>query len=266
MAYIPGLQKKDVLNMTYTPGEQEVRRCLTMIFDDRDVKYGEECWLDKDNEDYIKGEKEGNIADMIFTDQQIHDLVALELKGHYLPKAKALEQLKTYRKFVDETYLVCSRTEFDPDFIAKCEKLGVGIVSLTIFFELLRKFGYPVKNSDLYWKTWEKYAPILMKDVDRGKLIDEWKKQWCQQIMTVRHVFVSRNENKNLIYSNDGMAAWFSDNGEYILKTPGHTATFDSLPDFKNNLESMKNNIDEILKRLKPMEPTLKTWDERLLG
>ena len=295
MVYTPGLlKKKDVLNMTYQPGEQEVRRCLTMMFNDMyNIHYGEECWLDKDKEDYVKGEKEGNIADMIFTDEQIHDLTALELKGRYLPRKKSLEQLKTYRKFVDRTFLVCSHTDFDRKFIDQCKKLGVGIVSLTIntktileskhdaltkftkshliklrkssFFALLRKFGYKIKDSDLYWPAWEKYAPFLMKVVDRAKLIDEWKKQWCQQIMTVKNVFLSERENKDLIYHGDGMSAWFSENGEYILSTPGHNLILDSPVDMKKNLEAMKNNIDEILKRLKPMEPTLKSWDDRLL-
>lgn len=89
--------EKDVLNIEYQPGEQEVRECLKWILKDNHMIFGEECWLDKDKEDCM-GDKKYNIVDMLFSDYFAHDLVALELKGKYVPKKKALEQVKTYRK------------------------------------------------------------------------------------------------------------------------------------------------------------------------
>jgi len=185
--------EKDVLNIEYQPGEQEVRECLKWILKDNHMIFGEECWLDKDKEDCM-GDKKYNIVDMLFSDYFAHDLVALELKGKYVPKKKALEQVKTYRKFADSTYLVCSGNSFDTEFIEKCKKIGVGIVSLSIntkkilksnhealtkinkkhlmklrksyFFDLLKKFNFHVNKSDLYWTTFDKYAPLLLKNAD----------------------------------------------------------------------------------------------------
>lgn len=288
----------DILNIRFRPSEQQVRKCLEWIFKEHAIPYGEECWLNKDKDDFIEGEEEGNIADIIFTDKEIHDLTALELKGKYLPKKKALEQLKTYRKFVDRTYLICSNIEFDKEFLEQCNTLGVGVVSLTInmkmiaeskhdtvskftrshlfklrkyyFFELLRKFGIAVKTSDLYYESFDKYAPILLdkNKVSRGELIDEWKKQWMAQIQTsgtslINFIVGSDTEQKELIYHGNKLRAWFQGDGRYILASPGKTWKFESYPDFIKYIDTLQEDLAEIKKRLKPMEISIKEHDER---
>ena len=60
-----------ILNTKYRPKEQEVRTCLKWLFSSKYIQYGEECWMDKDKEDYEKGSSEGNIADIVFTDSVV---------------------------------------------------------------------------------------------------------------------------------------------------------------------------------------------------
>lgn len=299
MSLFPSMYPADILNIRFRPSEQQVRRCLQWIFDDNDIPYGEECWLTKDKEDYIEGEKMGNIADMIFTDKEIHDLTALDLKGKYLPKKKALEQLKTYRKFVDRTYLICSNIDFDKEFIDQCNKIGVGIVSLTInmkmiaeskhdilanltkshllklrkhyFFELLRKFNIKVNSSDRYYETFDKYAPILLdkKKTSMEKLIDEWKRQWMEQITydtsSMVDFIAGRKKEMQVIHGGEKITAWIHDDSTCTLSAPGHTWNFESYMDMlkfvevtQEDLEQIKNHI-----KIKPPEISIKTSDNR---
>lgn len=281
----------DVLNIEYHPDEREIRECLKWILKDNSMIYGEECWLDKDKEDYIEGEKQGNIVDMIFSDFIAHDLIALELKGKYIPKKKTLEQVKTYRKFADSTYLICSGNDFDNNFIEECKKLGVGVVSLSIstkkileskhesltkinkkhllklnksyFFDLLRKFNYPVNKSDLYWSTFDKYASLLLK-CDSEKLVDEWKRCWLNQITySGENPYIATHDNKRLIFQGHGITSWFTDDGQYILNAFGEIRTYNSFVDFRHKLITIKEDIEEMLNRTKEIGTTIKMKDER---
>lgn len=289
----------DILNIRYRPGEQQVRECLKWIFEDHSIPYGEECWLTKDKEDFIEGEKEGNIADIIFTDKEIHDLAALELKGKHLPKKKALEQLKTYRKFVDRTYLVCSHIDFDKEFLDQCNKLGVGVVSLTInmkmiteskhdaltkltkshllklrkyyFFELLSKFNVVVNSSDRYYETFDKYASILLdkNKTPRDKLIDEWKRQWMEQIasgtQSVVDFIAGRRREMQVIHSGEKITAWIHDDNVCDLAAPGHTWKFESYKDMLEFIEVMHADLEQLKNhiKIKPPKISLAERDDR---
>lgn len=298
MSIYPDMYPADILNIQFRPNEQQVRRCLQWIFDEKNIPYGEECWLTKDKEDYIEGEKQGNIADMIFTDKEIHDLAALELKGKHVPKKKALEQLKTYRKFVDRTYLVCSAVDFDKEFIDQCNKLGVGAVSLTInmkmiceskhdaltnftsshllklrkhyFFELLRKFNVVVNSSDRYYETFDKYASLLLdkKKTSREKLIDEWKRQWMEQItsgtQSVVDFIAGRKRSMQVIHGGEKITAWIHDDNACTLSVPGHSWNFESYRDMQGFIDVLYSDLEELKNhiRIKPPEISIKGCDD----
>jgi len=281
-----------LLDTKYRPKEQEVRSCLKWLFESKYIQFGEECWMDKDKEDYEKGSSEENIADIVFTDSGLHDLTALELKGDYFPSSKAIQQLKTYRKFVDNTYLVCSSDRLNESFVNQCKEMGVGIVNISIdfdmildsthppimkmtrnhliklrksfFFDLLRKFNIVIKDSERYWENFEKYCPILLKKHNTGELLEAWKELWTRQNFWKEDGgLLTKRYNKKLVFSGEQVTSWFVDNGQFILDVFGKIYEYSSYDDYYKELINLKGDIEEILSRSKPMEPTIKREDDR---
>jgi len=59
------------------------------------------------------------------------------------------------------------------------------------------------------------------------------------------------------------MSAWFTNDGQYILNAFGEIRTYNSFVDFHHKLISIKEDIEEMLGRIKEVESTIKMKDDR---